>query len=301
MSLVVLTRRVRMLTRPRRMWFSLLATAGIALLLGAISEPAHAAVQPTEVHFRNGQDIVLDGRLYRPQGTRRRPAVVMMHGCSGMFSNSDPAAGVQSLYTEWAERLVAAGYVALLVDSFTPRAAEQNQCGNGDAGVSEVSDRPFDAAAAHSFLKSKSWINAQRIGLLGWSHGASSTLATIEQGVTPLRPFRAAVAFYPGCGLFGAFGGISGSTWAPITPVRILHGDIDPLYTSGYCNTRVQHAKLLTGVPIVMTAFAGAQHSFDSADAVGGKWTVADVAAKTRADAAAMRWFARRLLPQPAP
>ena len=284
--------------RPTNTWLYALATAVIALLVGAVSGPAQAD-EPTAVRFRNAQGILVYGWLYRPAGTEPRPAVVMLHGCSGAYSNSNPASGVQQLYGDWANRLVAAGYVALLVDSFTGRQAEQNQCGNGDAGVSEVNDRPADALAARNFLKGKTWIDPRRIGLLGWSHGASSVLATIEQTVTPTRAFRVAVAFYPGCGLFGAFGGIAGSTWTPITPVRILHADLDPLWTAGACQVRVQHAQQLTTVPTMLGAYPGAQHSFDSAISVGGKWTEADVAARRKGDAAAMKWLDRRLVPTP--
>jgi dienelactone hydrolase len=256
---------------------------------------ATAAAEPLEVHFTNTQDVVLDAWLWRPADEARHPAIVMLHGCSGVYSYSDPARGLQRLYEEWGERLVAAGYVALLVDSFTPRGAAQNQCGKGEAGTSEVEDRPLDAIAAHAWLAEQAFVRRLRIGLLGWSHGASSTLATIDESVTPERPFRAAVAFYPGCGLYGALGGIADSSWAPVTPVRVLHASLDPLYTSGNCTTRLERAAQITGVPARMRVFDGAQHSFDQATAVGGKWTEADVAAKPLADRAAMRWFNRRV------
>jgi dienelactone hydrolase len=255
------------------------------------------AAEPEQVQFTNSQDIVIDGWMWRPDDGLRHSAVVMLHGCSGVYSGSDPAKGLQRIYREWGQRLLDAGYVALLVDSFTPRGAEQNQCGNGVVGTSEVEDRPQDAIAARRWLVRQGIARKLRIGLLGWSHGASSTLATIEQTVTPARPFRAAVAFYPGCGLYNAFGGISQSFWAPITPVRILHASLDPLYTAGSCQKRLENAALLTTVPARMRVFDGAQHSFDLATAVGGKWTAADVSAKAQADYSAMLWFDRRLAP----
>ena len=255
------------------------------------------ALTPRNVSFLNQQGITITGKLYRPAGTGPWPAIVMLHGCSGIYSNSDPAKGVASIYREWAERLVWAGYVALLVDSFTPRSAEQNQCGNGSAGVSEVLERPYDALAAWAYLRKRGAIvDRTRIGLLGWSHGASTALTTIDTTVSLQRRFRAAVAFYPGCGLYGAFGGISESSWSPVTPLRILHGGIDPLYTAGYCQTRVERAALSGGAPVRLTVYAGAQHSFDQATSVSGKWTQADVTAKTAADAATMQFFANKLL-----
>jgi len=107
---------------------------------------------------------------------------------------------------------------------------------------------------------------------------------------------KAAVAFYPGCGLFDAFGGISTSTWTPHVPLLINAGGIDALYTSGYCDTRVNNAKALgasvaTGNPITLTVYPGAQHSFDQAKASDSKWTQADLTAKQAADSITITFF----------
>jgi dienelactone hydrolase len=106
--------------------------------------------------------------------------MVMLHSCSGVYSYSDPAKGIATLYREWGDRLVKAGYAVLLVDSFTPRNAPQDQCGNGNTGVSEVNDRPYDAYAGLKYLASKSYVSADKIGLPGWSHGGSSTMASMD-------------------------------------------------------------------------------------------------------------------------
>tara|TARA_B100000745_G_scaffold269000_1_gene195303 strand:- start:209 stop:943 length:735 start_codon:yes stop_codon:yes gene_type:complete len=221
---------------------------------------------------------------------RKHPIALLLHGCSGVFSNSDPQQGIGSLYKKRASRLNEQGYDVLLINSFSFRGADQNQCGNGDAGVSEVNDRPWDVLAAVNYLPQLAGVDTNNILLMGWSHGGSSVLATIQQNYLPLpaNTFKAAVAYYPGCGLYGAFGGISQSQWVPNTPLLILHGDQDSLYTSGYCDQRINRAIQLganqnNGNPITMEVYVGAQHSFDYAYSVGGKWTQADVDARSQA------------------
>jgi len=256
------------------------------------SVPAFAA--PTDVSFSTLQNITLTGKLYLPTASSTLvPAVVLMHGCAGIFSYSDPSKGLALLFKEWGERLANAGYVALVVDSFSGRNMSQNQCGNGEEGTSEVTDRPYDAHGASQFLKNSysGWVDRTKVALLGWSHGASSTISTVSTAMTATlgTPFKAAFAFYPGCGLYGAFGGISASTYVPYAPLHILHGGTDPLYTGGYCDTRINNAINLGATNMDMAVYPGAQHGFDNARKVDAKWTQADVDAKTAADTFVMK------------
>src|SRR5438046_6667251 len=78
------------------------------------------------VHFPSLEDngpgqpsTQLDGYLFRPAGEGRHPAIVGLHGCSGMFSRATGT--ISQIYRQWAEELTRRGYVFLLVDSFGPR------------------------------------------------------------------------------------------------------------------------------------------------------------------------------------
>ena len=264
----------------------------------AIQTPAALALTAEDVSFVNIQGVRITGKLFRTHWSGARPAVVLLHGCAGIYSFSDPARGLARLYTEWAERLTSVGYTALLVDSFTARGGLQNQCGNGSAGVSEVGDRPHDAYAALSHLlsrKSKVVTDPNRVFLLGWSHGASSVFSSLSDTMSTRKEggFRAGFAFYPGCGLYNAFGGISTSTYVPYAPLTIFHGAIDPLYINGYCQTRLRlaveaGATEARGNPMQMIGYSGAQHGFDNARQSSVEWTVFDVNAKSSADADVM-------------
>src|SRR5262249_8163881 len=86
-----------------------------ALMLWSSTMPAQELV-----HFPSLDNTTqLDGYLYRPVGEARRPAIVGLHGCSGMFNRS--TGSIFPIYRDWAAELNRRGYVFLLVDSFRPR------------------------------------------------------------------------------------------------------------------------------------------------------------------------------------
>ena len=223
----------------------------------------------------------------------------MMHGCSGIYSFSDPTKGVGSLFKEWGERLVNAGYVALLVDSYSPRSAPQNQCGT--SVTSPVNDRPYDAYAAYHYLRAQSYIT-DSIGLLGWSAGGSSVMATMVYTASTQANFKAAAIFYAGCGLDNAFDGLTNSSWKPYAHTRFYHGTADTTVSLAYCQTRVDRAVTLgastgTGNSVSLQPYTGAHHSFDMAKAVGGDFTSEDLTAKADADSQALTLFNTYLHP----
>ncbi|EMJ90787.1 dienelactone hydrolase family protein [Leptospira alstonii] len=275
-----------------------------SLMSGPVSIDQEAELTNYKFKLYNStQKLTLEAYFSKPAGMGRFPLIVMMHGCAGAHSNSDASKGVSSLYTEWADRGKNLGYATLLIDSFTPRNAPQNQCSNGaNVGTSEVTDRPTDAYAAITYVKRSKVINNDRIVLLGWSHGGSSVFSTVDTNSTlqyrseNRRPFKAVISFYPGCGLNNAFGGISGSQYLPYTHIKILAAGADPLYTGGYCNTRISRAQTLganaaTNNSIAMTVYPNTHHSFDEAKAVSSKFDANDVAAKPNADQEAVNFF----------
>jgi len=289
------------------------ALAGIALA-GAAGPVLAQAITPVAVTVTNSQGLALRAFRFVPPataGTGPFPAVVMMHGCAGVYSFSQPNAGfnnIQLLFRDWGTRLARAGYVALLVDSFTGRRdangvqVPQNQCGNGSAGVSEVNDRPLDALAGFDHLVGTAALNVDRnrVGALGWSHGGSSVMATLSD-TQAVQPFRAAVSMYPGCGMFNAFGGITNSTYTPYAPFQILHAGDDPLFTSRACQTRQDRAWQRGDANFqAIVSYAGAAHSFDACTATSGSCSAADVQARSQADAATLNFFSAQMPVTPA-
>ncbi|WP_170303410.1 dienelactone hydrolase family protein [Reyranella soli] len=129
-------------------------------------------------------------QLYLPPGDGPFPAVVVMHSCSGITDNT----------RTWATRLVNWGYAALIVDSFGPRNS-RSVCENVDSIPTRV--RAQDAHNAATYLRTLPNIQAERIGIIGFSHGGSSTLWAAIGVEIPVdrggHPFQAGVAYYPGC------------------------------------------------------------------------------------------------------
>lgn len=321
--------RLRRLKRLHRaLLTSLAAMALVACGGGGMDDdtqasPASAAAQPlragasatssvtmTKVHFTNADGQALSGFLFSdPTAPQRNAAVVMMHGCAGVWSggveSTDTQPSIKALshiHKRWGENLARAGFTGLLVDSFTPRRLF-NECNNGSAGLNEATVRPKDALAGRAWLVANGHVTADRIALLGWSNGGSAVMATMDrtnEGSAGSKPFREAFSFYPGCGLINEFGGDASTpaktTWLPYAPVTIHHAATDPLYTVGRCDHRVTVAQTLgasagTGNAVAMTVYSGARHSFDQIDinkAIASPYTLADKDAQVAADASVM-------------
>ena len=101
----------------------------------------------------NGEPVQLTAALYRPSGPGPFPAVVMLHGCSGMFAN---LGDLTASYRYWGELIAQSGYVALLPDSFNPR-GHRSICDQQKRTILESRERAEDAYAARQWLASQSY------------------------------------------------------------------------------------------------------------------------------------------------
>jgi carboxymethylenebutenolidase len=99
---------------------------------------------------------------------------------------------------------------------------------------------------------------------MGWSNGASATLAALAEneiasdGRNSTNGFRAALAFYPGCGLNGAFG----AGYRPYASVKIFIGTADEEVSPAECKRLAEKNRSLSG-GVELTVYAGATHDFD--------------------------------------
>ena len=217
-------------------------------------------------------------RLLKPAGEGPFPAVVVVHDCSGVGRRSSGSP------RRWANRLVPQGYVVIIPDSFTPRGFPEGVCTNNKAQAASAYVRAGDARAALAYLRGLPYVDGAHIGLMGGSHGGSTTLAAmvdpgVDPGVTPGADrrggFAAAIALYPGCGAtYGQWrairrGGAGGphvsfsGTYKPAAPLLILIGEKDDWTPAAYCRSLADAAQL-AGYPVSLKVYPGAQHSFDS-------------------------------------
>lgn len=196
----------------------------------------------------------LDGVLVVPEGRGPFPALVMLHGCTGLRTR---AGTIQRKLRFWAEHLCDLGYVSLLVDSFTARGIDE-VC-TGRHMLSPVRDRADDARGALRYLQGRPEVRPDRIGLVGWSNGAAATLSVVFDGGSAERDFRAAVAFYPNC--TRKYPG--GPEFRPYAPLYVLVGALDDWTPAAPCMALVERARA-AGAAIAIKVYPGAHHAFDA-------------------------------------
>ena len=217
-------------------------------------------------------------KLLKPNGSGPFAAVVVMHDCSGLGPRSSGAPG------RWAKELLGHGYVILMPDSFSTRGFADGVCTDPSPNRREVSPvrRVADAYAALAYLRTLSFVDASRVGLMGGSHGGSTTLASM---VAPKAGnnvpheknagFAAAIALYPACGFqygdwrpvrrSGPGGPITAYTglYKPLAPLLILIGENDDWTPAEPCRKLTDTAQA-AGYPINIKIYSGAHHAFDS-------------------------------------
>lgn len=200
--------------------------------------------------------------IRRPTGDGPFPAVVIMHDCSGLGPRSSQAPA------RWARELTGHGYVTVMPDSFSTRGFPAGVCTDAGPGRSSVSPnrRAHDAYAALAHARSLAFVDGRHVGLMGGSHGGSTTLSSLV-APQPEDGFAAAVALYPACrARLGDWNGANG-IYHPVAPLLVLIGALDDWTPAEPCRHMVESARA-AGHPAAITVYPGAHHSFDSANPV---------------------------------
>jgi dienelactone hydrolase len=227
------------------------------LLLYAFSARAEYEVEWVEFPALkpfNSEPVQLSALQFRPQGTGPFPAIVLLHGCSGMYT---PSGYVTNSYRHWAELLSEDGYVALLLDSFGPR-GHRSICELQKRPILESRERVEDAYAAAQWLNQQLYVAVGRIGLLGWSNGGTGTLYSMRAASRIEPGFTAAVAFYPGCRALSR----AKTPYRAYSPLLILSGEADDWTPAEPCRQLAAIAQK-EGAPVEIVIYPGAHHAFD--------------------------------------
>jgi dienelactone hydrolase len=242
-----------------------------ALAVLAAAFAARADTVPKRVTFPSADGrTMLTGYVFDPAhpSGAPMPAVVMMHGRAGAYSTAAggryDATTLSRRHLAWGELWAAHGYVALMVDGYGPRGYAQGfprySYESRPEELNEVTVRPLDAYGALAYLRRRSDIAADRIGLQGWSNGGSAALAAMAQE-PPRRGkagFRAALVFYPACALKGRFN----DGYLPYAPVQVFHGTADEEVSYRRCDDLVERSRAEGGT-IGIQLYSGATHGFD--------------------------------------
>jgi dienelactone hydrolase len=188
---------------------------------------------------KDGTPLTLTGKLTKPQGSGPLPAIVLLHECAGIKSYQDV----------WAERFASWGYVAIQVDSFGPRGLS-SICTDALLLTSLIQQRTLDAYDAKTYLVGLPFVDRNRVGVMGWSHGGWTTISVVDQKRDD--PFHAAIAFYPWC-------------QRPLsdfyTPLLILIGEKDDWTPADRCTSRMRPDRV--GHEVILKVYPDAYHGFD--------------------------------------
>jgi dienelactone hydrolase len=98
--------------------------------------------------------------------------------------------GTQPFEREWARDFARAGYVALIVDSFTPRGVTSREALDGVCEGDYVwgFERAGDLLVSLDRLRTHAAVAADRLALAGWSHGAWAVMDAVALGASGARP-----------------------------------------------------------------------------------------------------------------
>jgi dienelactone hydrolase len=224
----------------------------------------------------------IEGYLSKPDGDGPFPAIVYLHGCSGL--SADARKRVAHLLTGW-------GYVSLAVDSFSTRGIKE--------ACTRLPDRQGDALGALSYLSKLRFVDPKRIAMVGSSQGGIVALQLGSAGsIVQARifdipkdlNFRAAVAYYPIC---------SFASDELSIPTLILIGELDDWSPASDCERFIKR-RAGRGAPVDLIVYPGAYHAFDVPALVGGRtmfghWLEYDEDAATRSVQAMRDFLAAQL------
>jgi len=225
-----------------------------AVAITALRVPSDAAEQAEVGDLGGG----LRGVLYRPEGAGPFPSVVALHGCGGLLNR---AGKIVARFSDWGDRLAAAGLAVLFPDSYASRGLPA-QCRIRERKVRSSRERLADAQAARHWLQIQPWAKKDRVSVLGWESGAIAALWAVRRRAGPREgtpDFRSAVAFYPGCRQ------LRNAAWSARVPTLILVGRADDWTPPDPCEQMVAEARgRSAGASIVV--YPGAYHDFDRPD-----------------------------------
>jgi len=208
--------------------------------------------QPVEIPVTAGAQLApskpLRGLLSKPDGDGPFPAVILLHGCSGLELET-PDRSTYKLFRDYAHRYNDRGYVALVLDSYQARGLV-NVCRDA-GGKLDRDGRTWDAYSAARYLKGLGYVDPKRIVVHGLANGGTTALAIASQDNPVPEQIAAVVAMYPDCNLTPRF----------TAPALILIGGGDDWAPARDCQAMVIGAPKTSEVSLKV--YPGASHEFD--------------------------------------
>jgi dienelactone hydrolase len=257
---------------------SIIAAALCAAVAFAL--PARAAAGEKITIPATSGTPAMPAYVARPPRSAAAPAVLVLHGCEGY----------RKRYGKIADGLARHGYVAVAIDTLTPRGL-RNACSDLSGSRTEAAY----ARAALNWMRAQPYVDANRLALVGYSMGAIASLDLVDPWHAAAAPagLQAAVAYYPSCR-----NRVAANVNAPL---QILDGDADDWTPAPPCHALVDSAQA-AGKPTSITIYPGATHAFNvnAPDRIsGGHHLRYDPAASSDARARTFAFLHRYLAESP--
>lgn len=237
--------------------------------------------------------------LYRPEGEGPFPAVLQLSGCGG------PTKAIQHDYAKAAQ---AAGVIGVVLDSHGPRGISYRKslttvC---RGRLLRGGERAGDVVAGLAALRATPGVDASRLAVAGWSHGAWAIMDLLAMRLPAEQPHNLKDASpdawagvkgiyltYPFC----SFPALSLSRgWAKTDlPVDVLMVENDRLAKNADQRKALAKARA-SGARIAEETWPGLTHAFDEVDHEPNSGLVPDPDATARAHKRFQDWLRRTLL-----
>jgi dienelactone hydrolase len=195
-----------------------------------------------------------------PEG-QLMPAVVALHGCSGLPQNKRLISWPEGHYVKLLNRL---GIGVLYLDSFGPRGVDSICSQPRRERRVDVENRRLDVYGALQWLSAQPGVDAQRLGVIGWSHGGQTVLSVADQTNDVVRNAtikpKALVAYYPGCN-----GPEAMFRYESVAPLLVMTGSLDDWTPPALCRRLVGRLqKDQPGQTVRYIEYPDSHHAFDS-------------------------------------
>jgi dienelactone hydrolase len=241
---------------------ALLIACPVAALAGHGDMPAvftqplsFASATPTEAQFlagAAGPPATVGGELRMPVAPGRLPAVVLVHGETGVSPN----------VRQWADTLTGMGLGVFVLDSFNGRGIAETST---DASRLAHAAMLVDAYRALAALAAHPRVDGRRVAVMGFSKGGWAALYAGVRRFERLHgpkgmAFAAHVAFYPPCTT-----AYREDEQVSARPIRVVHGTADDWHPIEPCRQYVARLRR-AGADAAMIELGGARHLFDLQD-----------------------------------
>ncbi len=201
-----------------------------ALWLCAGLWPGVTVQAQVEIPAQNSK-LMLPAYWFKADSQEPRPVVIALHGCGGAL---DAKGQLNPIWRRYAGYFNAERMHFVVLDSFSPRGQTSICATPSKRRTVHEEDRREDVFAAIAWLADRPSVDASRIMVVGWSHGAQTVLSVMDasdKGVQSqkIQP-KAAAAFYPGCNKFVKMGDYSIQA-----PLLAMIGELDDWTLASQC------------------------------------------------------------------